>query len=246
MNGDDRARRIQHVDVERDVDRGGALERRADRLGAEPHARHADELLLGRVERRGRRRARRRRGSTVSESMIMRSGMPHSLPLGEVAGVFRSPCASNQTTAAARGAPRAPSTAPMWEQQQPPRTSGRSGSAAASARVWRAQRVLARRPRPPGYGSGSMRRGLHRLAAVPQARGTRMSPAAEASSAGMALVAILDRDRGQGSAVRAARPQPRHRSETTRETSASSVSARPLRSVELRRARLGRSPRRAG
>ena len=62
----------------------------------------------------------------------------------------------------------------------------------------------------PASGYGQLEKGGlgHRLAVRPQARGTRTSPARERASAGMALVlAAFERDRGQRSAVGAARPK---------------------------------------
>ena len=53
--------------------------------------------------------------------MIIRRGMPHSFPDGDVSGVFRSPCASIQTIASRSWRVASPSTAPMCEQQHPPR-----------------------------------------------------------------------------------------------------------------------------
>ena len=65
----------------------------------------------------------------------MRSGIPHAFPDGELAGVFRSPCASIQTTARHSSPAESASIAPTCEQQQPPRTIGRSGSSEASISV---------------------------------------------------------------------------------------------------------------
>ena len=91
--------RLDRVGVERDVHRVGTCERTLDRPVSRMDAARVDELDLGRVEvarpDRARRASRRRRPSSSS----MRSGIPHALPDGDVAGVFRSPCASIHTTA---------------------------------------------------------------------------------------------------------------------------------------------------
>ena len=91
--------RVEHVDVDRDVDAVGAVERAARRrprpCGARSRAMNASSggsrLRAPTSATSSRRRPRRRRSA-------MRSGMPHSLPDGELSGVFRSPCASSQTT----------------------------------------------------------------------------------------------------------------------------------------------------
>jgi hypothetical protein len=74
------------------------------------------------------------RGSTAPSSITIRNGIPHAFPDGEVCGVFRSPWASSQTTARHSSPAESASIAPTCEQQQPPRTIGRSGSSDASRR----------------------------------------------------------------------------------------------------------------
>ena len=78
-------------------------------------------------------------GFTIPESTIIRSGMPQAFPDGDVAGVFRSPCASSQTSASWSWRAESPSSAPTCAEQQPPSTSGRSGNSAAIARFWSAR-----------------------------------------------------------------------------------------------------------
>ena len=91
--------RVEHVAVERDVDGVGAFERAFDRAVSRLDARRLDELDLGRVEvARADERdvcaaARRRRRSASAAASPTRSRT------ATTRGVFRSPCASSQTTA---------------------------------------------------------------------------------------------------------------------------------------------------
>ncbi len=97
----------------------------------------------------------------------------------------------------------------MCAQQQPPSTSGRGGKHGRHGEALLGERasshcadlrILERQPRRLG----------HRLAALPQARGTRTSPAPKGRTAGVALVLVADRDRSQRAAVRAAGAKPAH------------------------------------
>ena len=83
------------VAVEGDVDGVGPVEQRAG-VAADPGRR--DELLLRRIEVARADRGRRRRRRPCPRSSSVRSGIPHSLPDGDVSGVLRSPCASSQST----------------------------------------------------------------------------------------------------------------------------------------------------
>ena len=70
------------------------------------------------------------------------------------------------------------STAPMCEQQQPPRIRGRSGSSEATARVC-SPSVSSSTTAASGYGNGSRAAAaIVRPLLSPQARGTRTIPAA--------------------------------------------------------------------
>ena len=116
--------------------------------------------------------------ATSPASISIRSGIPHSLPDGELSGVFRSPCASIQTTAT-RPCRRASSrTAPTWEQQHPPRMSGRDGSARPVASICASSvssSIVA------ASGQGSTIAAASRISwplSSPHARGTRTRPAA--------------------------------------------------------------------
>ena len=126
-------------------------------------------------------------GSTAPASRIIRSGMPHSLPDGELSGVFRSPCASTQTTASRSWRVASPSTAPTCEQQQPPRTSGRSGSSEARASICSAS-VSSATTAASGYGSSV--NAASAIASPPFAPGARHAdePGGELAAAGVALV----------------------------------------------------------
>ena len=154
-------------------------------------------------------------GSTVPESSSIRRGIPHVFPLGEVSGVFRSPCASNQTTARRPWRVASPSTAPTCEQQHPPRTSGRSGRPAARARFCSVSESSSTTA-ASGYGSGRNAASAIDSPSAPQARGTRTRPAANCPPAGVALVlAGLEGDGGERPAVGAAGPEARHRAQAT-------------------------------
>ena len=161
-----------------------------------------DVLDLGRVEVARADRGRRRSASTAPLSMIIRSGIPHSLPDGEVSGVLRSPCASNQMTPSRSCRAASPSTAPMCEQQQPPSTSGRAGRSDATASVC-ARACPPRRPRPRDSRAGAHADSIIGSPPSPHARGTRTSPARERAAARVALVLESDRDGGQRAARRA-------------------------------------------
>ena len=133
--------------------------------------------------------------ATAPESISIRSGIPHVLPDGDVSGVFRSPCASSQTTPIRSWPALRPSTAPTCEQQSPPRTSGRAGRSCASDSDCSAEglllddrrlRVWEREPR-----------GLrHRLAAVSPGARHAHHARAERAPARVALVLRPERDRG--------------------------------------------------
>ncbi len=60
-------------------------------------------------------------------------GIPWTFPLGEVAGVFRSPCASNQSTPPAPWVAASPPSVPSAIEWSPPRTIGTEPSLATAA-----------------------------------------------------------------------------------------------------------------
>ena len=69
------------------------------------------------------------------------SGMPWTFPVGEVAGVFRSPCASSQRTAPGPRTEASPPSVPSAIEWSPPSTIGvrPSSTARATARAMRSQ-----------------------------------------------------------------------------------------------------------
>ena len=96
----------------------------------------------------------------------------------------------DQTSASRSNRAARPSITPTWEQQQPPSTSGRSGSASASASSAQ-QRLLGDNGhlRPRGAATAPRR---HRLApAAPRPRDAD-EPGAELAAARMALVTRTD------------------------------------------------------
>ena len=122
-------RRVDHVEVERDVD---VVLQVAELL---PDAGRLDELLLGRVEVPGaeqrhvlrRRRRRRRSASAAACPRRCRTATTRACS-GRRARRSRRSRAAPWRRASSR-------TAPTCAQQQPPRTSGRSGSSRAIAAI---------------------------------------------------------------------------------------------------------------
>ena len=167
-------------------------------------------------------------GATEPASIAMRSGIPQALPDGDVSGVLRSPCASNQTTARrprARGeaADRADVRATAAAEDERPL---RQRCAPASRPAPRASPP--RRPPPRGTASGEPRRLGHRLAAgAPGARDAD-EPGGELATAAVALVLGPDRDRGERAAVGAAGAERAHAGPLPRVAAADDVHADPL------------------
>ena len=98
--------------------------------------------------------------------------------------------------------------APTWEQQQAPRTIGRSGSSQASSRVLLGERVRLDHAR---LGLGQLEEAASAIVSPPspQARGTRTSRR-ELAPADVALVLGPDGDRRQRAAVGTAGAQAAH------------------------------------
>ena len=149
---------------------------------------------------------------TIPWSMIIRSGIPHSLPDGEVSGVLRSPCASSQITPSRSNRAARPSTAPMWEQQHPPRTSGTSGRSDATASVCIAS-VSSSTTATSGKSSGSAAASTIGSPPAPHARGTRTSPAAKVRPQEWHSYSVVDGYGGQRPAVGAAGAENAHASD---------------------------------
>ena len=143
--------------------------------------------------------------------------MPHSFPDGEVSGVFRSPWASIQMTPSRSWREASPSTAPMCEQQQPPRTSGRCGQVGGDRERLRVQRVLLD-DRRLGIVERQARRLDHRLAAVAPGPRDAHEPCGERPAARVALVVRPDRDGGVGAARRALGAEQAHASAFSKTT----------------------------
>ena len=201
--------RLEGVAVERDVDRVGALERGSTANSPVRMPAAAMNSTSGGSRLRAPTSATCS-GSTAPASIAIRSGIPHALPDGDVSGVFRSPCASIQTTARHSSPAESDSIAPTWEQQQPPSTTGRSGSSEASSSVCSASESASMTP-VSGYGSAQPRRRRHRLAAgAPRPRHADEA-GAELAPAGVALVLRPERDGRERAAVRAAGAEPAHR-----------------------------------
>ena len=130
---DDLVLPVEHVDVERDVDGIRSLERAGELICPRSQPARRDELDLGGIEVAG---ADERRVRRVARARIEQHPERHPPPdsrwgaLGGVQvamGIQPDDCERSWRVAR-------PSTAPTWEQQQPPSTTGRSGSAAASAK----------------------------------------------------------------------------------------------------------------
>ena len=83
------------------------------------------------------------KASSASPSAAAR-GIPWTFPLGEVSGVFRSPCASNQSTPPAPWVAASPPSVPSAIEWSPPRTIGTEPSLATAAtrRAMRSQAFL--------------------------------------------------------------------------------------------------------
>ena len=111
-------------------------------------------------------------GETVPESSSMRSGMPHGFPLGDVSGVFRSPCASNQTTPSRSVARREALDGADVRAAAAAEDDGRSGSEAAQSEVLLGERVLLddRQPRGRARAKTPLRPSLPRLRPTRAAR----------------------------------------------------------------------------
>ena len=174
MNGLDLAR-LERVDVERDVD---ALGPSSAASSSSASVRRPIEAMNSRSGG-SRLRAPSRIascGSTAPESRITRNGVAQRFPEGELSAVFRSPCASIQTSAIRPLRAASASTAPMCEQQQPPSTSGRSGRSIATASVCSSS-VSSSTTAASGNGSGRRAASAIDSPPSPQACGTRTSPA---------------------------------------------------------------------
>ena len=186
--------RLEHVRVERDVRAVRAVERALEPVRVVRRPPAAMNSSSGGSRLRAPTSATSS-GSTAPASISIRSGIPHALPDGEDSGVFRSPCASSQTTARRSWRAASPSTAPTCAQQQPPSTSGRSGSSPASASVC-SPSVSSSTTAASGIGERQRGRLRHRLAAA--APGAR-----HADEAGARTRA---RRRGTGTRARARPP----------------------------------------
>ena len=166
------------------------------------------ELDLGRIEV-PRADERGVLGRTNPASRIMRNGMPHRFPDGDVSGVFRSPCASIQTTAEPVDPPR----------EAPRRAHVRAAASADDDRP-RGERLgdrlvllverVALDDRDLRIRKRDARAFGHPLAAHAPRRGNAHEPRRERAPAAVALVAVADRNRREGPAVRAARTQRAH------------------------------------
>ena len=139
----------------------------------------------------------------------MRNGIPQGLPDGDVSGVFRSPCASNQMTARRprrrERRERAHMRAATAAQHE------RAGRAARRRATASARRACRPRSRPPrGQGELVHPRLRHRLAALTPGSRNANKAGGELPAARVTLVLRPERDRGQGPAVRAAAAEARH------------------------------------
>ena len=156
--------RLDGVGVERDVDGVGALERRSTAPSpvwiplASMNSTSGGSRLRAPIERDVLRRARRRRRAPCAAAFPTRCRTARSRACsGRRARRSRRPPGTPRRAASA-------SIAPTCEQQQPPRTIGRSGSSEASSSVCSAS-VSASITRASGYGQLVERRLGHRLAA---------------------------------------------------------------------------------
>ena len=128
----------------------------------------ADERDALRLDRRERPRVARR-SARPSRPIAAASGIPCTLPLGEDSGVFRSLCASIQSTPPSSAGRASPPSVPIATEWSPPSTSG--------TRV-----LLEREPDEPGDPAarrldlGQVARALVRLLGRLEHRGLDVAP----------------------------------------------------------------------
>ena len=203
--------RIEHVEVERDVD--AVHVRRAPRRCLRRRVR-MPLSAMNRSSGGSRFRAptsATRPGSTAPASISIRSGIPHCVArrraLRRVQVAVR---VEPDDARAGRGARRAPRRRRRGRSSsRRARAAGRASSD-ASARFC-SPSVSSSTTAASGYGQLELG-GAHAPSPrrpSPQARGTRTQPGAEGAPAGVALVVRAERDGGQRAAVRALRAQRR-------------------------------------
>ena len=197
--------RVEDVEVERDVGRVGAGERPVERV-VDPVP--LDELDLRRIEipRTDERRVLCR---DTPPSSSMRNGIPHRFPDGDVSGVFRSPCASIQTTAEPVDSPRQPRRRPDVRAAAPAQHDRPSRQRLGDRLALLVERVPLD-DRDLRDTAARRRRLGHALAAVAPRRRNAHEPCGERPPAPVALVAVADRDRRERPAVRTASTQRAH------------------------------------
>ena len=197
--------RVEHVDVERDVDRVGALERTVERV-VDPGLGH--ELHLGRVEvaRADERDVLRPDDAVVEEhSQRHPPRVARRRGLGRVQVAMRVEPDDRETAAARREtAHRADVRAAASAEDDRPL--GQHGGELGGLLL---ERVALDRARL-GIRERERRAVGHRLAALPPRPRNAHEAGGELASARVALVAGADRDRRERAAVRAARAQRAH------------------------------------
>ena len=153
--------------------------------------------------------------ATTPASSSIRNGIPQRFPDGDVSGVLRSPWASIQTTAEPVDSPR-DARAPRRRACSSTRR-GRSASRAGPRRSLGVCSSSVSHSTTPtsGYGRESARAPAILAARAPRSRHAH-EPGGEGTPAAVALVAVPDRDRGEGPAVRTARAERAHETPSRR------------------------------